>query len=104
MAARGILENPAMYSGAKITPASCIADWIHIAMDIGTPFTTFHHHLIYMMEKSLSRSERKYFNSLTSTASVIDILEEKYGIAFDTPNIGKRYKPVIGLDEDSLSR
>ena len=37
------------------------------------------------------RSERKYFNSLTSSASVIDLLDEKYGIAFDTPNIGKRY-------------
>jgi len=103
MAARGILENPAMYTGAKTTPPSCISDWISIAMDIGTPFTTFHHHLIYMMEKSLSRSERKYFNSLTSTASVIEILEEKYGIAFNTPDIGKRYKSEIGLD-DVLSR
>ena len=55
MAARGILENPAMYAGAKTTPPSCISDWINIAMDIGTPFTTFHHHLIYMLEKSLSR-------------------------------------------------
>ena len=55
MAARGMLENPAMYSGPITTPASCIADWIHIAMDIGTPFSTFHHHLIYMLEKTLSR-------------------------------------------------
>ena len=55
MAARGMLENPAMYSGVNTTPASCIADWIHIAMDIGTPFSTFHHHLIYMLEKTLSR-------------------------------------------------
>ena len=55
MAARGMLENPAMFSGATTTPASCISDWIHIAMDIGTPFSTFHHHLIYMLEKTLSR-------------------------------------------------
>ena len=55
MAARGMLENPAMYSGAITTPASCISDWINIAMDIGTPFSTFHHHLIYMLEKTLSR-------------------------------------------------
>ena len=55
MAARGMLENPAMYSGPITTPASCISDWIHIAMDIGTPFSTFHHHLIYMLEKTLSR-------------------------------------------------
>ena len=104
MAARGILENPAMYSGALTTPASCVADWIHIAMDVGTPFTTFHHHLIYMLEKSLSRSERKYFNTLTSTASVIDLLEEKYGISFDTPNIGRRYKNFSELKVDADSR
>lgn len=104
MAARGMLENPAMYNGALSTPASCIADWIHIAMDIGTPFTTFHHHLIYMLEKSCSRSERKYFNSLTSTASVIDILEEKYEIAFDSPNIGKRYLTSDELEHCALTR
>merc|ERR1719400_497479 len=99
MSARGILENPAMFAGYTTTPACCISDWIHIAMDIGTPFTSFHHHLIYMLEKSLSRSERKYFNSLTSTASVIDLLDEKYGIAFDTPNIGKRYVTEQIIDE-----
>lgn len=103
MAARGMLENPAMYAGAITTPASCIADWIHVAMDIGTPFTTFHHHLIYMLEKSLSRSERKYFNSLASTTSVIDVLEEKYGITFDAPNIGKRYRTRDELEYRALS-
>ena len=25
---------------------------------------------------------------------MIDLLDEKYGIAFDTPNIGKRYFPT----------
>ena len=100
MAARGMLENPAMYTGALTTPASCISDWIRIAIEIGTPFTTFHHHLIYMLEKSLSRSERKYFNPLASTASVIQILEEKYGISYDTPNIGRRYKSDIQVGED----
>jgi len=99
MAARGMLENPAMFSGVNTTPASCISDWIHIAMDIGTPFSTFHHHLIYMLEKTLSRSERKYFNSLTSTPAVIDILEEKYEICYNSPDIGKRYVTEQIIDE-----
>ena len=60
MSARGMLENPAMYAGYTTTPACCISDWIHIAMDIGTPFTSFHHHLIYMLEKSLSRYRKLY--------------------------------------------
>ena len=45
------------------------------------------------------RSERKYFNSLTSTSAVIDILEEKYGICYDSPNIGKRYQTEKALYE-----
>ena len=60
MSARGMLENPAMFAGYTTTPACCISDWIHIAMDIGTPFTSFHHHLIYMLEKSLSRYRKLY--------------------------------------------
>ena len=45
------------------------------------------------------RSERKYFNSLASTAAVIDILEEKYGICYNSPNIGKRYQTEKLFDE-----
>ena len=45
------------------------------------------------------RSERKYFNSLASTAAVIDILEEKYGICYNSPNIGKRYQTEKVFDE-----
>ena len=51
-----------------------------------------------------SRSERKYFNALTSTASVIDILEEKYGISFNAPNIGRRYKSSVELEDDVSTR
>ena len=40
---------------------------------------------------SNSRSERKYFNSLTSTPAVIDILEDKYEICYNSHGIGKRY-------------
>ena len=30
MAARGMLENPAMYAGYDVTPAECIRDWVSI--------------------------------------------------------------------------
>jgi tRNA-dihydrouridine synthase 4 len=76
MAARGILENPAMFAGASVTPVECVQQWVRIALDIGTPFTTFHHHLIYMCERILSRAERRIFNSLSSTSAVIDFLRE----------------------------
>lgn len=78
MAARGLLNNPAMFSGYEATPLRCVRDWTRIAMKTGTPFNTFHHHLIYMCEASLSRAEQKYLNTLGSTASVLDYLEAKY--------------------------
>lgn len=64
-----------MFAGYSETPTECIRDWIRFAMETGTSFTHFHHHLIYMCERHLSRAERKYFNSLTSTTSVLDYME-----------------------------
>jgi len=77
MAARGILENPAMYSGHSITPKQCVADWVNLSLGRAAPFTTFHHHLIYMLEKSLHKGERRLFNSLCSTSAVISYLQDQ---------------------------
>ncbi|XP_071519414.1 tRNA-dihydrouridine(20a/20b) synthase [NAD(P)+]-like isoform X3 [Panulirus ornatus] len=82
MAARGMLENPAMYAGHKTTPLECVKDWVNIALTTGTNFACFHHHLIYMMDKSLSRAERRYFNILGSTSGVLAYLTEKYMMEF----------------------
>ncbi|KAG7459225.1 tRNA-dihydrouridine(20a 20b) synthase [NAD(P)+]-like [Solea senegalensis] len=51
MAARGLLANPAMFAGYDDTPLECIWDWVDISVEQGTPFTCFHHHLIYMLER-----------------------------------------------------
>eukprot|EP00088_Acartia_fossae_P037153 TRINITY_DN3832_c0_g1_i1.p1 TRINITY_DN3832_c0_g1~~TRINITY_DN3832_c0_g1_i1.p1 ORF type:complete len:306 (+),score=26.26 TRINITY_DN3832_c0_g1_i1:324-1241(+) len=75
MAARGLLENPAMYAGYDITPDSCVQDWLDIALNRGTSYATFHHHLIYMLEKSLPKSERRLFNSLASTSAVLNYVQ-----------------------------
>jgi len=80
MAARGMLENPAMYSGHATTPPQCVQDWVRLSLATGTHFTCFHHHLIYMLSSSLTRAERKVFNSLTSTAGVIDHLRDSLGL------------------------
>jgi len=80
MAARGMLENPAMYAGYDTTPDQCLADWVRISLNTGTPFTCFHHHLIYMCEKRTSRADRRVFNSLTSTAAVLDYIRNIWEI------------------------
>ena len=82
MAARGLLENPAFYAGYELTPKECVESWLRVALDVGTPFSCFHHHLSYMLEKSLPRPERKYLNSFNSTPAVIDYLEDRFGITY----------------------
>ena len=80
MTARGILSNPAMFSGYEYTPLECLKKWINISIETGTQFSCFHNHLIYMMDRMQSRADRKYFNSLGSTPAVIDFLNEKYNL------------------------
>ncbi|KAI4815322.1 hypothetical protein KUCAC02_005471 [Chaenocephalus aceratus] len=53
MAARGLLANPAMFSGYEDAPLECIWDWVDMAIEQGTSFTCFHQHLIYMLERKL---------------------------------------------------
>lgn len=80
MAARGMLENPAMFSGAKHTPATCIRDWVQLAAQLGSPLTQFHQHLTFMLEHVLPRSEKRVFNALTSSSAVVDYLQQTYEI------------------------
>jgi tRNA-dihydrouridine synthase 4 len=82
MAARGILENPAMYAGYSVTPKECVESWLKHSLEAGTAFPCFHHHLSYMLERVLSRSDRRFFNSLNSAAAVIDYLDQKYDIKY----------------------
>lgn len=79
MVARGLLANPAMFAGYEETPLKCIWDWVDVSIEQGTPFTCFHRHLIYMLERVSSQPERKVFNSLSSTSAVIDYLQNTYG-------------------------
>lgn len=83
MAARGILENPAMYAGYEHTPLQCVQDWVDIALGTGVTFTLLHHHLMHMLEKVTPRAEKVAFNSLTSTPAVLDYLA-RYGIGHST--------------------
>lgn len=79
MAARSLLNNPAMFSGEKYTPASCIQDWLDLSTSLGSHFTYFHHSLIFMLDHVLPRSEKRIFNVLSSTSAVLDYLRDTYG-------------------------
>lgn len=80
MAARGMLDNPAMFSGFKHTPAQCVEDWLQLSAELGCPLTQFHHHLMFMLDHVLSRSEKRIFNALTSYSAVVDYLRNAHSI------------------------
>lgn len=83
MCARGMLQNPAMFAGFENTPLQCVQDWLDISLKLGTPHSTFHHHLMYMCERIMPKAERRIFNSLPSIPAVLDYLQENYGIAYE---------------------
>ena len=80
MSARGILQNPAMFAGYTSTPLCCVQDWVDIALTHGVSHTTFHHHLIRMLDRVTTRVEKRVFNTLPSTPAVLDYLRDHYGI------------------------
>jgi tRNA-dihydrouridine synthase 4 len=82
MAARGLLRNPALFSGFSSTPFECVRKYIDEAVSYGTPFFIFHHHLIYMLEDELTTSEKKVFNSLSNFPQVINFLSEHLNFDF----------------------
>ncbi|XP_078053024.1 DNA repair and recombination protein RAD54-like okr [Augochlora pura] len=92
MSARGILTNPALFSGHSITPLSCVQNWLDITSTIPTQFLCFHHHLVFMLEKLLPKKNRICFNNLQTKSAVLDFLEEYYGIR---PNVNLKLSEPI---------
>ncbi|GAA5965693.1 hypothetical protein JCM3765_003219 [Sporobolomyces pararoseus] len=80
MSARGLLANPALFSGFSQTPLEAVYSFIYFAISQSLLFSLFHRHLAYMLESRFStRKERVYFNSLASYAGVLDWCEAKFG-------------------------
>lgn len=92
MAARGILTNPALFSGYSVTPLDCIQNWLDITSVIPTQFICFHHHLVFMLEKLLPKKSRIFFNNLQNKTAVLEFLENTYGIKPN--NNSKLFEPI----------
>jgi len=82
MAARGMLENPAMFAGHESTPLECIQDFVHLSLSLGTELHQFQHHLGYMIENSITSLDKRHFWSLGSIPAILAFLEERYGITY----------------------
>ncbi|XP_053667688.1 tRNA-dihydrouridine(20a/20b) synthase [NAD(P)+]-like [Anopheles marshallii] len=67
MVARGILSNPALFSGHKSTPVECVKRWLNICQQADTDITyqCMHHHFSFMTESLLTKRLRLQLNNLS---------------------------------------
>ncbi|KAJ1969840.1 tRNA dihydrouridine synthase [Dispira parvispora] len=80
MAARGLLQNPALFSGYSETPLECIQKFVDLSIGLGSNTYLFHHHLMFMLENVMTSAERKTFNVLASTSAILNHLDYHYDI------------------------
>eukprot|EP01113_Clastostelium_recurvatum_P023275 TRINITY_DN27808_c0_g1_i1.p1 TRINITY_DN27808_c0_g1~~TRINITY_DN27808_c0_g1_i1.p1 ORF type:complete len:114 (+),score=24.75 TRINITY_DN27808_c0_g1_i1:30-344(+) len=80
MAARGLLMNPALFSGYEATPAECIADWINLVSNYGgVNASIFHRHIMYMTYAITSKFEKKELYNIASMPGISQYFEDKLG-------------------------
>ncbi|XP_044264296.1 tRNA-dihydrouridine(20a/20b) synthase [NAD(P)+]-like isoform X2 [Tribolium madens] len=105
MVANGILTNPTLFTGSSITTTDCIQRWLNICYNTtldfrdtnrvhtisekpnNLTFQCFHHHLVFMLEKLLTRSEKRIFNNLQSFRDVLSFIKDKFDLAPQLDNI-----------------
>ncbi|MBW0481412.1 hypothetical protein O181_021127 [Austropuccinia psidii MF-1] len=81
MSARGLQENPALFAGYDRIPLQGVERFLTISAETGFLFPLYHRHLADMLNPWFSnREEKKFFNMLSSPASVLDFLEETFDI------------------------
>lgn len=102
MVANALLTNPALFTGVKETPTECVQKWVDICFNSGynstfhsgdsseccfrdenikpLTFQCFHHHLVFMLAKILSKKQRRIFNNLQTFESVVEFLSENLDI------------------------
>lgn len=94
MSARGILQNPAMFSGCNRTPRECVELWIRISLESGVLFATFHHHLVFMLERVLPKPLRREFNTMNNFPDVVNFLNDYFQFDFEYLPSGSRKEGI----------
>lgn len=82
MAARGILENPALFAGYDATPAECVRAFLGHAVRCPIPFPLVLHHVGEMTNRmvDMGKKEKKRLMACEDLVDLIDFVEEKWGL------------------------
>ncbi|XBW37111.1 hypothetical protein QEN19_002689 [Hanseniaspora menglaensis] len=83
MAVRGVLNNPAMFSGYDYTPWKAIELIVHYSVEYGLHFALLQHHLHCMLSNSSPKPNSKTLkklmdNEIKSTFDIIDYLDTHF--------------------------
>lgn len=83
MAARGMLENPAMFAGYDVTPAECVQMFMGYAIRCPIPFELVRHHLCDMTAKmeGMGKKQKKALMECRDLMELIDFVEDRWGCA-----------------------
>ena len=68
MVARGLLSNPGLFDGRLEGDKEVLTRWTELGIGLGIPFSSFHKHLMFMLENISPKTEKRVFNGLQSTA------------------------------------
>lgn len=80
MAARGILENPALFIGDSVTSAACVRQFLEYAVRCPIPFPLVLHHISEMTARipGMTKKDRKRLMACRDLVDLIDFMEDKW--------------------------
>nr|POF03785.1 trna-dihydrouridine(20a/20b) synthase [nad(p)+] [Quercus suber] len=81
MAARGLLENPAMFAGDDTVPTECVHKFLHHTVRCPMPFPLVLHHVHEMTARygDMTKKEKKRLMACQDLIDLIDFVEAKWG-------------------------
>ncbi len=80
MAARGILENPALFAEYNTTPPEAVLRFLELAVDCPMPFPLVLHHFSEMTARmpGMTKKERRRLMDCQNLVDLIDYAEDKW--------------------------
>ena len=81
MAARGLLENPALFAGYEVTPVECVRLFLGYAIRCPIPFELVRHHVCDMTAKmeGMGKREKRALMECRDLLELVDWVDEKWG-------------------------
>ncbi|RCK65007.1 tRNA-dihydrouridine(20a/20b) synthase [NAD(P)+] [Candida viswanathii] len=78
MSARGVLSNPALFTGLDKTPWSTVEMFMHLVTAYGLPYKLAQYHVAHLLEDMVPKKYLKGVNEQLNMVDLIDYLDEHF--------------------------